>query len=547
MLFSFSLSSSLSLLLVMVVSTFSSNTATALPSTNDYHNYHGTVTSTFVSSPPRHSSFLIGSRIMNSRSKYHPFKHLKSISPLRQRQRQQQQQYRATTTDTIDDDERMEPLQQQQPTTTNATTERNNETKQQHSSIIASYCQNQQQTPHSGRHFLPSHPSFVPQRQRRQRQRQSRIRSVINRILNPIRRPSRRSMQKRFFEGWYYRITLPPPEEDGTTDASDDGDGVSFAFIVSIEDPGRRKNQRQKTKGDTNNSNNNNTNENVSLAAIQIMGPNDEYLVQADRDDTKFWAWEDSQSLGCTFNYKTKDEDDDGNRCTASDDDGNGSGRNEREDDWTTTTTTAMVPEVWKERVESGFQMLPTRLLGRVVGHDGSLGGVHEGQGIPGSCDFDLTIQPISGWGDDAIIDNNNDDTNTTSTTTTPIIKNTKRKFLSKYGTQKSTAGWLASYSVFEPHWQVTMADGLATGRTTWKGKTYDFKDVPFYAEKNWGGAFPSKWYWIQCNSFDGYGDGDGDVGGKGRLTVTAGESMLSYYHKHPHKHKHQPKLATYG
>lgn len=30
--------------------------------------------------------------------------------------------------------------------------------------------------------------------------------------------------------------------------------------------------------------------------------------------------------------------------------------------------------------------------------------------------------------------------------------------------TQKSTAGWLAAFPVFEPHWQVCMAGGLSTG-----------------------------------------------------------------------------------
>jgi hypothetical protein len=30
--------------------------------------------------------------------------------------------------------------------------------------------------------------------------------------------------------------------------------------------------------------------------------------------------------------------------------------------------------------------------------------------------------------------------------------------------TQKSTAGWLAAFPVFEPHWQICMADGLSTG-----------------------------------------------------------------------------------
>lgn len=31
-------------------------------------------------------------------------------------------------------------------------------------------------------------------------------------------------------------------------------------------------------------------------------------------------------------------------------------------------------------------------------------------------------------------------------------------------GKQKSTAGWLAAFPVFEPHWQICMAGGLSTG-----------------------------------------------------------------------------------
>ena len=27
--------------------------------------------------------------------------------------------------------------------------------------------------------------------------------------------------------------------------------------------------------------------------------------------------------------------------------------------------------------------------------------------------------------------------------------------------------------------------------------------NAKFYAEKNWGSAFPQKWYWVQCNTFD--------------------------------------------
>ena len=126
--------------------------------------------------------------------------------------------------------------------------------------------------------------------------------------------------------------------------------------------------------------------------------------------------------------------------------------------------------------------MLPTSLQGRMDGHDGSLGGVRENQGIPGTCSWDMTITPKCGWG-------------------------------GTDGVQQSTAGWLARYPVFEPHWQVTLADATASGVVTWKDKTYTFTDQPFYAEKNWGGSFPIKWYWVQCNAFDNYPN----------LSVTAG------------------------
>ncbi|GAA0139467.1 hypothetical protein LIER_01002 [Lithospermum erythrorhizon] len=78
---------------------------------------------------------------------------------------------------------------------------------------------------------------------------------------------------------------------------------------------------------------------------------------------------------------------------------------------------------------------------------------------------------------------------------------------------QKSTAGWLAAFPVFEPHWQVCMAGGLSTGWIEWDGKRYEFQNAPSYSEKNWGGAFPKKWFWVQCNVFEGAG---------GEVTLTA-------------------------
>ncbi len=263
-----------------------------------------------------------------------------------------------------------------------------------------------QQPPHSGCHFHPVH-SGTPANHKGPRK------------------------YKRFFEGWYYRITLPEQN-------------ASFAFIFSIEDPFPEPSR-------------------LSLSCHQIMGPDDDYLVQADRDPSKFWAWRHQQGLGCVFQYSNE------------------------EDELDLATTTGMDPNQFTDRVQSGFQMLPTRLQGKLQGHDGSMGGIFQGQGVEGACTYDMEITPLAGWGDDEL-------------------------------GQKSTAGWLASYEVFEPHWQVTMADARATGSVTWKGKKYNFQNAPFYAEKNWGGAFPIKWYWCQCNSFDGYTSEGGPS-----LSVTAG------------------------
>jgi tocopherol cyclase len=211
-------------------------------------------------------------------------------------------------------------------------------------------------------------------------------------------------------EGWYYRLTLVEHN-------------VSFAFIISIEDPGLTPSS------------------DLRLSCIQVVGPKDGYLVQADKDDSKFWAFRNQQALGCTFEFQSDEILQD------------------------MKVKTAMAPQEWKGKVKSGFQVLPNRLMGRVDGHDGSGGGVLKDQGDKGFCEFDISIDPICGWGGGV----------------------SER--------QKSTAGWLASFDIFEPHWQVTLADARATGFVFWNNTKYNFADQPFYAEKNWGAALPSKWY----------------------------------------------------
>ena len=262
-------------------------------------------------------------------------------------------------------------------------------------------------------------------------------------FINDTKKANRKLLSRnnrRFTEGWYYRLTLPEYNE-------------SFVFIFSIEDAGRY------IKGNKSP---------LTLACMQMLGPDDTYLVQSDEDDTKFWGWKDINALGCTFDWKKEYI-------------------NESNED-SLRNIAAMEPTEWREAVESGFQILPFHFNGRLNGHDGSLGGVKTNQGVYGSASYDFAVRPVAGWGNYPPLSSH-------STTGTTVQVNTSYK-------QHSTAGWLASYPVFEPHWQITMANARASGTLNWNGTTYEFSDAPFYGEKNWGGAFPIKWYWAQCNSF---------------------------------------------
>ncbi|WP_263971739.1 tocopherol cyclase family protein [Leptolyngbya ohadii] len=91
---------------------------------------------------------------------------------------------------------------------------------------------------------------------------------------------------------------------------------------------------------------------------------------------------------------------------------------------------------------------------------------------------------------------------------------------------QQSTAGWLSQFQIFEPGWQILMAHGLATGWIEWNGRRYEFVNAPAYGEKNWGGAFPTKWFWINCNCFDGEPDLALTAGGGRRQVIAWMESV---------------------
>ena len=119
--------------------------------------------------------------------------------------------------------------------------------------------------PHAGRHFFPSHPAYR--------------RPLLRRMFQKIRR------RQRFMEGWYYRLTLKDYEIEIDGDNNNDNSNgttaklpaLSFAFIISIEDAGIKSSD-------------------LRLACLQAIGPNDQYLIQATKDDTAFWASKQTQS-----------------------------------------------------------------------------------------------------------------------------------------------------------------------------------------------------------------------------------------------------------
>ncbi|MBO3458082.1 tocopherol cyclase family protein [Aetokthonos hydrillicola Thurmond2011] len=203
---------------------------------------------------------------------------------------------------------------------------------------------------------------------------------------------------RRFFEGWYYRVTLPREAQ-------------TFAFMYSIEDPIGGKPH--------------------SGGAAQILGANDEYLCRTFPDVRKFWASRDVLALGHWG--KTKQH----------------------------TAPVYLPPPEFDRYVEEGYQATATLNQGAI--HDPGTGCY---------CRWEYEIKPLLGWGDQG-------------------------------GIQQSTAGWLSSFQIFEPGWQILMAHGLASGWIDWNGKLYEFIDAPAYSEKNWGGAFPTKWFWMNCNLFE--------------------------------------------
>jgi len=203
---------------------------------------------------------------------------------------------------------------------------------------------------------------------------------------------------KRFFEGWYLRVTLPELNE-------------SVAFMYSIEDPIGGKQH--------------------SGGTAQILGLGEQYRWRTFPQVDQFWAWRQRLGVG----------------------------------HWRSTITPRspryLDPEVFDRTIHEGYQVTNTL-------HQGVLRDPASGKAVR----WCYTTEPWDGWGD-------------------------------RTSLPRATAGWLSFFPIFEPGWQVLLANGRASGWIDWEGDRHSFTHAPTYAEKNWGGAFPDKWFWVQCNAFD--------------------------------------------
>ncbi len=204
---------------------------------------------------------------------------------------------------------------------------------------------------------------------------------------------------RRFFEGWYYRVTLPDC-------------GHTFAFMYSIEDP---------AGGSP-----------YSGGAAQILGPHNDYLCRTFPDVQQFWAWPQALGLG---HWRSPPE-------------------------MAQKPAQYLPPEQFMQQVREGYQGTATLHQGKL--RDPATGAITR---------WHYEIEPIYGWGNPE-------------------------------APQQSTAGWLSQFQIFEPGWQILMAHGRATGWIEWQSDRYEFSEAPAYSEKNWGGAFPQKWFWVNCNAF---------------------------------------------
>lgn len=72
------------------------------------------------------------------------------------------------------------------------------------------------------------------------------------------------------------------------------------------------------------------------------------------------------------------------------------------------------------------------------------------------------------------------------------------------------------------------MAHGIASqGSIHYNGRRWDLQGAVLYAEKNWGAAFPKKWWWCQANKFNNIPDMTVTTVGARRLVAQLYEETI--------------------
>ncbi|KAK8654833.1 hypothetical protein V6N13_107430 [Hibiscus sabdariffa] len=181
----------------------------------------------------------------------------------------------------------------------------------------------------------------------------------------------------------------------------------------------------------------------------QILGAYDKYICQYTEESPNFWGRRHELVLGNTFVPNKASQ----------------------------PPSKEVPPREFNRKVLEGFQVTPLWSQGSIRDD----GRTYYAETVK-TARWEYSTRPIYGWGDAG-------------------------------SKQKSTASWFAAFPIFEPHWQICMASGLSTGWIEWDGERFEFQDAPSYSEKNWGAGFPRKWFWAQCNVFEG---------ARGEITLTA-------------------------
>jgi tocopherol cyclase len=141
-------------------------------------------------------------------------------------------------------------------------------------------------------------------------------------------------------------------------------------------------------------------------------------------------------------------------------------------------TPRLLASDDFRALVTSGFQLSATASTGCLRN-----GILEDSRADAGAIEWNVGMIPVLGWG-------------------------------TRGGQGRCTATWLSHLPVFEPGYQVLMAHGIAAAGSSvlYDGECWDLSGAALYCEKNWGAAFPSKWWWVQANAFPDIPD----------LTVTA-------------------------